>query len=172
MIEPSSTPQSDQPGLRRADTVTGVVLAIFGCAALILAMNFRRDLVSVQQAGWYTAPALVPMMVAAILTAQGILLSFHSLRRGGRWSRHDIAHVRQALRAAPVRRAALVALLLAVFVFGMVGRVHFTLASFLFMLVFMALFRAGAWWKMLLVSGGAAVAISFLFEGLARVPLP
>ena len=172
MSEPSSTPQSDRSGLRRADTVTGVVLAIIGCAALILAMNFSRDLVSVQQAGWYTAPGMIPMMVAAILTVQGILLSIHSLRRGGRWSRSDIAEVRQAARSAPVRRAALVALLLAVYVFGMIGRIHFTLASFLFMLAFMALFRAGAWWKVLLVSASAAVAISFLFQGLARVPLP
>jgi hypothetical protein len=158
--------------LRKADLVTGVAISLFGTLALVGALNFRWDLASVQQAGWYTAPGIIPVGVAIVLILQGFALSAHALRNGGRWRREDLAQIRQALNSDAVRRAALVALLLSIYVFAMIGRIHFTFASFLFMAAFMLLFKAGVWWKLLLIAAIASVGISFVFNGIARVPLP
>jgi hypothetical protein len=158
--------------LRKADLVTGVGISAFGTAALLLALNFRWDLAAVQQAGWYTAPGFIPVGISIVLILQGIGLSVHAWRNGGRWQRADLSRVGQALGSPAARRVAMVALLLSIYVFLMVGRLHFTLASFLFMAAFMWFFRAGVWWKILFIAAVASVAISFVFEGLARVPLP
>jgi hypothetical protein len=158
--------------LRKADLVAGVAVSAFGFAALLLALNFRWDLASVQQAGWYTAPGIIPVGVSIVLILQGLALSVHAWRTGGRWADGDIDRVRQSLGSEPVRRTGLVALLLVAYVFLMIGRLHFTFASFLFMAAFMWLFRAGVWWKILLIAGAASVSISYVFQGLARIPLP
>ena len=159
-------------GPRKADLLTGLGIAFFGLATIAVTLTFRWDLASVRQAGWYTAPGILPVGVAIILVLQGTLLSVHAARNGGMPEGGDVTRVRETLTSAPVRRAAVTAVLLAVYVFVLVGRLHFTLASFLFLAAFMFHFRAAAWWKTLLISAGAAAGISFLFEGLARVPLP
>lgn len=168
-------PEEVRPGvawLRKADFVTGIGFVLFGLVAVGASLSLRWDLASVQQAGWYTAPGLVPLGVGVLLAFQGAILTLQSLRRGGRWERGDMDRAVRGAGSRPARRVAVVALLLVVYVFGMVGRLHFTLASFIFLVAFMYMFRAGAWWKILLVSAGAAVAVSYLFEGVARVPLP
>jgi hypothetical protein len=163
---------ASQTWLRKLDLLTGIIIALFGLIVLLVTLSFRWDLPSVRQAGWYTAPGIVPAGVAIILILQGVGLTIQALRRGGTWQRGDLARVKETLASPAARRSALVASLLLVYVFGMVGRIHFTISSFLFLAAFMFIFRAGAWWKIVLISSLASGAISFVFEGVARVPLP
>lgn len=150
----------------------GVGLILFGLIVVVASLRMSWDIAHVQDAGWYAAPGVIPLGVAAIIILQGISLARHALREGGRWERGDLALIRRGLTSEAVRRGALVALLLAVYVFGLVGRVHFTLASFLFIAAFILLFGKGPIWRALLISGVASVSISFLFQQLAGIPLP
>lgn len=158
--------------LRKADLGMGVAAIVFGLIVVVASLRMSWDIANVQDAGWYAAPGVIPLGVAVIVTLQGLLLALNALREGARWERGDLANFRNGLSSAPVRRAALVALLLAVYVFGLVGRVHFTLASFLFIAAFILLFGKGPVWRALLISGAASVSISFLFQQLAGIPLP
>jgi hypothetical protein len=158
--------------LRKADFITGILLALFGLVALVLTLNFRWDLPAVQRDGWYTAPGVLPASASGLLILLGCLLSFHAFKQGGAWKREDSAQLKRALASPAFKRALLAAVLLLVYVFGLVGRVHFIGASFLFLAVFMFVFKAGSWWKILLIAGAASCAIGFVFENLARIPLP
>jgi hypothetical protein len=158
--------------LRKADFITGIILTTLGLITLVFALKLGWDLPSVQQDGWYTAPGLVPAGAAALLMVQGAFLTFHAFKEGGGWKREDYARLKAALTNPSVKRAVLAASLLVAYVFGLVGRVHFILAGFLFLAAFMFLFKAAAWWKILLIAASASIAIGLLFEHLARIPLP
>jgi hypothetical protein len=158
--------------LRKADFITGILLALFGLMALIFTLNFRWDLPAVQRDGWYTAPGLLPASASALLILLGCFLAFHAFKQGGAWKREDFAQFKDAVAGTAFKRGLLTAVLLLVYAFGLVGRVHFIAGSFLFLAAFMFLFKAGSWWKILLISSVASFAIGFLFENLARIPLP
>jgi hypothetical protein len=158
--------------LRKADFAAGIGFTVFGLLVLLATLNFQWDLPAIQQAGWHTAPGLIPASAAVLLMLQGIFLSVHALRHGGGWRREDWRRLKQSVSSPEARRAWLMALLLAVYVYGLVGRVHFILASFLFLAVFMFLFKAGRWWMILLISAGASSGIGLLFQYAARIPLP
>jgi len=158
--------------LRKADLAMGVGLILFGLIVLAATLRMSWDIAHVREAGWYAAPGVIPLGVAIVITLQGILLALHALREGGRWEKSDLARIREGIASVPTRRGGLVALLLVVYVFGLVGRLHFTLASFLFIAAFILLFGKGPVWRALLISGVASVSISFLFQQLAGIPLP
>lgn len=158
--------------LRKADFVTGLVLAAIGLTAFVLSLDFGWDLSSVQRDGWYTAPGLVPAAAALLLVLLGCSLSYYAFKDGGGWKYQDLPRLKPMLASPAFGRVALTAVLLMVYVFGLVGRVHFILASFLFLAAFMLLFKATAWWKVLVISAVASTAIGLVFERLARIPLP
>jgi hypothetical protein len=158
--------------LRKADLLTGLAVALFGAAALVGALTFRWDLASVRQAGWYTAPGILPAGVAIVLIVQGLALSAHAYRSGARWARADLVRLRVGLAAPRARRVGLAVLLLILYVFGMVGRIQFTVASFAFLTVFMHIFGVRPPWKVAVVAAAASSAISYAFNGVAGVPLP
>jgi hypothetical protein len=139
---------------------------------LVLVAGFRWDLPTVRAAGWYTAPGVVPAVVAALIVLLGSRLAIFAWRDGGRPERADLRRVAEHLKRPEAVRGASVAALLALYVFGVVGRVPFVAATFAFLVAFMLLFRAGAWWKVLLVAGSVTAAIAVLFERVARIPLP
>jgi hypothetical protein len=158
--------------LRKADLGMGVGLILFGLIVVVATLRMSWNIAHVQGAGWYAAPGFIPLGVSIVLILQGFFLARHALREGGRWEKGDLVQIRKSLASESTRRSALVALLLSVYVFGLVGRLHFTLASFLFIAAFILLFRKGPIWRALLISGVASVSISFLFQQLARIPLP
>ncbi len=158
--------------LRKADFITGIMLAALGLAAFALSLKLGWDLSVVQRDGWYTAPGLVPAAAAIVLFLLGSALSFHAFQEGGAWKHEDFSRLKAAIADPASGRSALAALLLMVYVFGLLGRVHFILASFLFLVAFMFLFKATAWWKILSISAIVSTAIGIVFEHLARIPLP
>jgi hypothetical protein len=158
--------------LRKADFITGVLLVFFGLGALVLVVGFRWDLPTVRAAGWYTAPGVVPAVVAGLIVLLGVRLSVFAWRNGGRPESSDLMQIRSRLTDPEVVRGALVAGLLSVYVFGVVGRVPFVPATVGFLAAFMLLFRAGAWWKVIPIAVAMSLAVSLLFERVARIPLP
>jgi hypothetical protein len=158
--------------LRKADFITGIFLILLGAGVLVLVAGFRWDLPTVRSAGWYTAPGLVPAAVAGLLTLQGLRLAVFAWRNGGRPEREDLQRIRSRLAKPEVTRGALVAGLLSVYVFGLIGRVPFVPATLGFLTAFMLLFRAGYWWKVIPIAVAVTFAISSLFERVARIPLP
>ena len=70
------------------------------------------------------------------------------------------------------RRSSLVLAGIAVYFFIFWGRLPYVVATFIFLAGMMALFKAGAWWKILLIAGIATAVVWYVFGVLAMVPLP
>lgn len=158
--------------LRKADVITSIVWILFGLIVYRETLKFPRDLPSVRASGWFTGPWIVPGSAALLLVGLGVFLLIRAAREGGLWTREDVKALIDSIKRPEFRRALTIALLFGVYVFVLIGRVHYTLATFLFLLAFYLLFRSAGFLKATLVSAVASVAISWVFNVLARVPLP
>jgi hypothetical protein len=166
--------------LIRADLITGVILVVFGLA--VLAESYGMPRLEERNINPWTAPGIVPGMLAVIITALGAVLALRSLAAGALRVRtvqtvEDVAEARASLR-----RLVLCGALCLVYATGLVGRAPFWLATCLFVFAFIAVFEwdsadaAPARLRKLAVAAAIAVAtaivIPYVFEYLFLVRLP
>lgn len=113
----------------RSDLRGGFGWAAFGLAILI--ESLRMDRFTAMGATLYTMPGLVPGIFGSLLLLLGAALAWRSWRR-----------LQQAGGDAPTidpllnRRIAVMLVLTLVYAIGLIGRVHFALATFLFVTAF------------------------------------
>ena len=164
----------------KADFVTGLVLVALGIATLVESLRMPRFVeLNVNP---YTVPGLVPGALGAIILALGAVLFLRAARAGG-WRLAE-----RAPDAAPwsggsgVRRVLLSIALCLAYAAGLVGRLPFWLATFLFVAAFVILFEwplaadrsdrtRRVLWPVLLAAAISA-ATSFVFQEIFLVRLP
>ena len=123
-------------GLARADLVTGLVFVALGAGVVIESLRMPRF--AELRVEPYTAPGVVPGMLGLIILALGGILCLRAAREGGfrpggaggAWSRDP-----------GVRRLLLSLLLTLGYAAGLVGRLPFWLATFLFVAAFAIVFE-------------------------------
>jgi Tripartite tricarboxylate transporter TctB family len=166
--------------LVKADFVTGLAFVALGGAVVIESLRMPRfaDL----DVNPYTAPGLVPGILGAIILTLGAVLFLRAARAGG-WRLTERAPDATPLLADPGTRRLLLSIALCLaYAAGLVGRLPFWLATFLFMAAFVILFewplavgRSDRLRRVLFAFGLAAVisaATSFVFQEIFLVRLP
>jgi hypothetical protein len=148
----------------RGDLVQGVVWALGG--GVIVHASWTMDRLERHGAALYTAPGLVPGLLGLVLLVLGVVLAARAWRRNPPNS-----------GAAQMRwgNTPLVLVLCFGYAVGLVGRVPFWLATFVFVSAFVALFEYPSRRRMALapVYGAAtSLAVTYLFEAVFLVRLP
>jgi putative tricarboxylic transport membrane protein len=164
----------------KADFVTGLMLVALGIATLVESLRMPRFVeLNVNP---YTVPGLVPGALGAIILALGAVLFLRAARAG------DWRLAERAPDAVPwsggsgVRRVLLSIALCLAYAAGLVGRLPFWLATFLFVAAFVILFEwplaadrsdrtRRVLWPVLLAAAISA-ATSFVFQEIFLVRLP
>jgi Tripartite tricarboxylate transporter TctB family len=164
----------------KADFVTGLVLIALGIATVVASLNMPRF--AELNINPYTVPGLVPGALGLVILILGAALFVRAARAGG-WRLMDRAAGHRSPWSDPgTRNLALAALLCLAYAAGLVGRVPFWLATFLFVAAFVAAFE----WSPARTRGeqlrrvafavvlGAVVsaAVTFVFQELFLVRLP
>jgi hypothetical protein len=147
----------------RSDTVQGLAWIATGCA--IVYASWMMDRLERHGAALYTAPGLVPGLLGLVLFVLGMVLALRAAR--GDSSR----------ASSPViwGNTALVLALCLGYAVGLVGRMPFWLATFLFVTAFVAIFEYPERRRMALapVYGAAtSLVVTYLFEAVFFVRLP
>jgi hypothetical protein len=167
--------------LRHADVVTAVLLMLLSVAVLIGSsrMPLRGTYGGVVNV-WYVSPAALPFVIAGGLMIMSAALLLRVIREGGH--RGLVPFFAARLRALPgnrpVHRMAGVVALLGIYVYGLIGRVDYFVASGLYLVVFMGIFahrqgtRWAHWLKVLLLGVGIPVGVGYAFREYLFVPLP
>jgi hypothetical protein len=119
-----------------------------------------------------TAPGLLPMVISATLCILGMILIISAVREGSRISREDLKKALGKLKSTESKRMVLICLIIVIYSFGLLKNVHFMLATFIYLTVFMLLFKATHPVKIVLISGVTAALIWFFFGRVALIPLP
>ncbi len=168
-------------GMAKADFYTALVLMVFGIGVAEELWRMPR-FTDLGQNIW-SSPGVTPAMIGAVLAIMGAILFFRS-RKEIRAARAEGGA--SGFDTAGWARTGFTLLLCFVFGLGLIGRVPFQLASFLFMLAFIVSFdfydNRDAYRDRLrmarrvivavVIAGVAAWAISKIFQDIFFVRLP
>lgn len=160
--------------LARADFLTGVVLMALGLAAFAFSLDMPRF--AERNINPYTVPGLVPGALGLIIAVLGAVLALRAARAGG-WRLGSRA---TAVDRTGARQVGLTLVLTLGYAAGLVGRMPFWLATFLFVLAFVVAFEwpkgpAGRTRRLALAAAYAALlsaAVTYVFQEVFLVRLP
>ncbi len=163
----------------KADFVTSLVLIALGAGALVESLRMPRfEELNIEP---YTAPGLVPGVLGAVILLLGGVLCLRAARAGG-WRLGAGPAGSGWLADAGARRLLLAVLLTLGYAAGLVGRLPFWLATWLFVAAFVALFEwplatsgAGRLRRLavaLIYAALVSAAVSLVFQRIFLVRLP
>lgn len=165
--------ESPKPGMPRADFWTGLAFALLGLAAVWASLEMPRF--EERNINPYTVPGLVPGVLGAIILVLGAVLLVRATVAGG-WRLGGTG-----LAGGPGMRRLVLSLILCLgYAAGLVGRIPFPLATFLFVAIFVLLLewpdsrgRRIARVAIALIYGAAiSAAVTFVFQEIFLVRLP
>jgi len=173
---PREPPSGGVPGLVRADFWTSLALIALGLAVVVESLRMPRF--AELEVNPYTVPGLVPGVLGVVILVLGTVLCLRSARAGGFRPEGALT----AWRDPAWRRVLLATLLCLGYAAGMVGRLPFWLATWLFVAAFIALFE----WRLatsaaerrrrlvfaLAFGLGLALVVAYVFERIFLVRLP
>lgn len=169
-----------ESNMPKADFLTSIFLVAFGAAMLAMALAMPRF--EAQNANPYSVPGIVPSFLGAIITVLGIVLLVRSTRQGGYRLGLNGATVRGFLSDPATRRFLLTLLVSAAYALGLLGRIPYSIATGLYVFVFIVLFEydrsmsLAAQWKRVaiaaLVALLSAAIVTAVFRYLFLVDLP
>jgi len=167
------------PKLIRADFVTSLCLVCLGTGTV--AESWRMPRLQEMNINPYTIPGLVPGILGGVLLLLGVVLLVRSARAGG-WRIWVSPIPKSSAKTLAARRTVLTLALTFGYAAGLVGRIPFWLATFLFVLAFVALFEwqagqsrqqaAKAIASAVLVAGLTSAIVTVVFQYLFLVRLP
>jgi hypothetical protein len=166
--------------MAKADFVTGLIFVALGVAVVVECLRMPRfeDL----DVNPYTVPGLVPGVLGAIISILGAVLVLRSARAGGALRAERAPDATPFLADPGMRRLLLSIALCLLYAAGLIGRLPFWLATFLFVVAFVVLFewplaadRTDRLRRMVFaVALGAVIsaAVSLVFQEIFLVRLP
>lgn len=158
----------------RNDLYSSIVLFLISLYVFIEGVRMPVSVYTGSDGAWYGAPGGFPVIIGGILMILSVMLFAKSWRITGGFRKDDFQDMTAVLRSAYVKRLALITVLLAVYIFVLLGRVPFYVATFLFLFVTMLVFRRNGFavWKLLVISVVIDALITYGFGTLAGIPLP
>jgi len=130
--------------MRRADFWTSLIFFAIaaGMIGSAMTMPFKESFAGVQNA-WYVSPALFPLMIAGGLVILATTLFCNAIRTGGaRAALASLGCWDEASREATARMLVAIAIIVG-YVYGVIPRVDYVIATTLFLQVFIAAFYVG-----------------------------
>jgi putative tricarboxylic transport membrane protein len=160
-------------GMPRADFVTGLAFALLGLAVVWASLEMPRF--ADRAIDPYTVPGLVPGVLGAIILALGMVLLVRAALAGG-WRLGGL----RPEKGPGTRRLVLALILCLGYAAGLVGRMPFWLATFLFVAGFVVLLewpqgkgrRLGRLTLALVYGAAISAAVTLVFQEVFLVRLP
>jgi putative tricarboxylic transport membrane protein len=158
-----------QREFRRQDFYTGLILSAVSLGVIAQSWRMPRIL-----QGWpaYAGPGVVPGMLGLGLLAMALALTLRSVRGSGPPLPIGRRDASAYLGQTGTRRLGVMLGLSALYGLGLGHGLPYWLTTGAYLIVVMAVFRAGPWWRILLISAAATAAISLVFGRIFAVPLP
>jgi hypothetical protein len=167
--------------LARADLITGVILVVFGLAAL--AESYGMPRLEERNINPWTVPGMVPGLLGIVIALLGSILALRSVAAGAFHPRRVVLSPEDAAEAKAGRwRLSMCCLLCFIYAVVLVGHMSFWYATGIFVFAFIVVFEwqandetSARLRKLAFAVGIAALAatiIPFTFETLFLVRLP
>ena len=145
------------------DFVWGLGLVLFGAYVLVDALNMKV------YNRFVDAPGFFPTLVGAVIALLGGVLAFIGFKLGGARELKEVlngAFIRKFVTAESTVRVVILTLIMVVYIYGLLGRVHFIAATSIYLLANFLYLKANKhWWVSVIiaVATSAIVYYAFLF---------
>jgi len=117
-------------------------------------------------------PGVSTIFIGGLMGLLGLVIAII----GVNGSRHPFRIARQAisetLNSKTFYKGVIALACIAVYFFLFWDRIPYVISTFLFLVGTMTIFKAGAWWKIGLISGSTVAIVWYVFGVLAMIPLP
>jgi len=169
--------------LRKADIVTAICLILLGLAVLYGAsqMPMKGTYGGVTNV-WYVSPAVLPILIGTLIIVFSIGVLIRAVKRGGHKEiiQYFLEKAKGLSKNIEVYRILTIWILSSIYIFILLGKINFFLASFLYLCPFMLLFYrpGGASLKVkhtafiIFLCAIIPLGIGYLFNKYLLVPLP
>ena len=167
------------------DFISGIVLLVFSTIVFVYGIYIINTMNLGKGVEWYTSPALMPLFIGAIIGILSILLIIKNktnfieyLKNNKNNSKvRDQISIKDAImhyRENQLISFVITLVLLIFYIFVFIGRMPFVLATFLYLVLNMIIFREKGFaiWKLVIISIVMSVLINYGFGIVAKIPLP
>jgi hypothetical protein len=169
--EGRSGPPDGEPRdvFRRPDFYAGLILSAVSFGIIAESWRMPRDLL-----GWppYAGPGIVTGVLAVGLLAMSLTLLIRAYRRPGVNLGVAVPEIRRYLADPRTRRLAVMAALSVAYVAALGRGIPYPITTGAYLVVTMVLFRAAAWWAIVLIAGLVTGGITLVFNRIFLIPLP
>jgi hypothetical protein len=117
-------------------------------------------------------PGVTTLFVGGFLALLGVVLALIGMRGSGNPFLKAAEVIPETLRKKSFLKGVLAMACIGIYFFVFWGRIPYVISTFIFLAGTMFLFKGGAWWKLILVSGSTVAIIWYVFGELAMIPLP
>lgn len=153
------------------DFISGIILLIFGIYVLITGIFIAKKS-TIGDIVWYGSPGIFPIFIGVIIVILAIILAIENLPK-----ENNVNLIRDIVKCVDknvVFRTLITIGLFAVYVFILIGRIPFYIATFVYLFITMLIFRENKFviWKLLLISIIVTIIICLGFGKIANIPLP
>lgn len=128
-----------QSQMHRADFVASIVLLAFGIMIVVLSVQMPR--LEHRNINPYTVPGLVPGLLGAAITAMSVMMLVRSLLHKGYALGLTRARIAELLSVPQLRRVLVTLIFCLFYAVGIVGRLWYPAATFIFVFGFILLFE-------------------------------
>jgi Tripartite tricarboxylate transporter TctB family len=155
--------------LRRQDFYTGLILCAVSLGVIFESWRMPRELL-----GWpaYAGPGIVTGLLGLGLLGLAITLLIRAWRRPGAGLIISLVEVRNYLTDPRTLRLGIMCLLSAGYLLILGRGIPYAFTTVCYLILTMLLFRATAWWAILVISIVTTAAIAFVFNRIFLIPLP
>lgn len=157
--------------LRTLDFFMGIVFAAIGLYVAIEGYNIfvAPELVTVER---MTNPGVTTIFIGTLLALLGLVMAIIGFIGSSTPFRNAKQAIPETLRKPTFLKGIIAMACIAVYFFVLWGRIPYVISTFIFLTDMMFIFKAGAWWKIFIISGITVAIVWYVFGELAMVPLP
>jgi hypothetical protein len=157
--------------LRTLDVFMGVGFLAVGAFVAYdgVVAYYAPQLVTVEKS---SNPGVTTIFIGGLMGFLGLVIAIIGTLGSGHPLRVAKQAVSETLHSKAFYKGIIALVGIAVYFFGFWDRIPYVVSTFLFLAAMMAIFKAGAWWKIALISGITVTIIWYVFGVLAMIPLP
>ncbi|NCC63939.1 MAG: tripartite tricarboxylate transporter TctB family protein [Spirochaetia bacterium] len=152
-----------------SDLIMGVLLLGFGIFLIVEALGMRV------YNTFLDAPGFFPLILGIIFIVFGIVMLIGAFRGGSIEAAKTTLHKDSLLAMAlkpTTKRVVILSFIMVVYIYGLIGRIHFTIATVLYLFVTFWYLKSTTLIKNIIISVVAALLISAVFQYVFKIPLP
>lgn len=117
-------------------------------------------------------PGVTTLFIGSLMGLLGLVIAIIGVTGSRHPLRIALQAIAETLHSRVFYKGVIALAGIAVYFFIFWGRLPYVVATFLFLVGMMAIFKAGAWWKIILIAGATVAIVWYVFGVLAMIPLP